>query len=107
MVFLAFTIVCQGDVKLPVLASLPVVATKNILPARTVNGRPLLEPTPGTFTIMLPVFAAAPNWKMILPSDQRGYPATAPPPTVTVAVPCVAPKPLPQTVTQTPLLFWP
>src|SRR5213075_630933 len=32
---------------------------------------------------------------------------TAPAPTVTVAAPCVAPKPLPQMVTQTPLLLWP
>jgi len=46
--FFAFTIVFHGEAKLPVLASLPVVATKNILPARTVKGRPLLAPTPGT-----------------------------------------------------------
>src|SRR6185437_9706135 len=45
MAFLACGIVFQGDAKLPVLASLPVVATKNTLPARTVNGNPLLAPT--------------------------------------------------------------
>src|ERR1700755_1819172 len=72
IVFLALTIVFQGEARVPVLASLPVVATKNILPARTVKGRPLLEPTPGTFTTILPVVAPAPSWKIILPSDHRG-----------------------------------
>src|ERR1700761_5096442 len=107
MLFLALGMVFQGEAKVPVLASLPVVATKKILPARTVNGRPLLVPTPGTFTTILPVAAAAPSWKIILASDQSGYEAAAPPPMVTVEVPCVAPNPLPQIVTQTPLLLWP
>jgi hypothetical protein len=43
------------------LASLPVVATKNMLPERTVKGKLLLDPIPGKFTMMLPVFAPAHN----------------------------------------------
>src|SRR5512135_2827446 len=94
-VFLACRTVAHGALKLPGLASEPAVATKKILPGRTVNGIALLEPTPATLTTILPVTAELPSWKLTFLSDHSRYAAGDAPPIVSVELPLVAPKPKP------------
>jgi hypothetical protein len=72
ILFFAFGMVAQGEVKLPDAESLPFAVTKKMPPARTVNGSALLAPFEATCTTMSPVFAAAPSWKVTLVSVQIG-----------------------------------
>jgi hypothetical protein len=52
--------VAQHEGNLPLLLSLPLVATQKILPARTVNGT-AFEDEPFTLTTMLPVEQFGPS----------------------------------------------